>query len=148
MQIYQVCLEHRRWVNTEEKANVVAAVWGEQNLFNSLPHQLFCLLDDLKNRMYLSFSFRSSWCNSSYSSNRPLQQNQHGKELNKFCPPKRSDDICLFFCLYPSSMVSSPSLPFAANSITIPVLIQSQYIFICNLLQYITNTYKSDNKIS
>ena len=26
------------------------------------------------------------------------------KELNKFCPPNRSDDLCLFFCIYPSSM--------------------------------------------
>ena len=26
------------------------------------------------------------------------------KELNKFCPPDSSDDLCLFFCIYPSSM--------------------------------------------
>ena len=30
-----------------------------------------------------------------------------GKELNKFCPPNSSDDLCLLFCLYPSSMAGS-----------------------------------------
>ena len=29
---------------------------------------------------------------------------QCGKELNKFCSPNSSDDLCLLFCLYPSSM--------------------------------------------
>ena len=28
----------------------------------------------------------------------------HGKELNKLCPPDSSDDLYIFFCLYPSSM--------------------------------------------
>ena len=28
---------------------------------------------------------------------------QHGKELNKFFTPNRSDDLSLFYCLYPSS---------------------------------------------
>ena len=34
--------------------------------------------------------------------NRPRQNSQHGKELNKFFPTNKSDDLCLFFCLYPS----------------------------------------------
>ena len=29
----------------------------------------------------------------------------HGKELNKFCLPNSSDDLCLIFCMNPSSMV-------------------------------------------
>ena len=29
---------------------------------------------------------------------------QRGKELNKFCPPISSEDLCLFFCLYSFSM--------------------------------------------
>ena len=33
---------HGRMIKTEEKAKVVAAVWG-RNIFNSLPHYLFCL---------------------------------------------------------------------------------------------------------
>ena len=26
--------------------------------------------------------------------------------INKFCPPNRSDALCPFFCLYPSSMTN------------------------------------------
>ena len=44
----------------------------------------------LKKRINLSFSFKSSWCNSSYSSNRP--------SAKQFC----SDDLCRMFCIYPS----------------------------------------------
>ena len=29
-----------------------------------------------------------------------------GKELNILFPPNTSDDLCLFFCLYPSSMAA------------------------------------------
>ena len=38
--------------------------------------------------------------------NRPVKNIWRGKELNKLCPPNRSDDLdlCLCFCLYPSSM--------------------------------------------
>ena len=53
---------------------------------------------------------------SSFSSNHPVavhpifqtvlvENSQRGKEFNKFCPPNSSDDFCLFFCIYPSSMV-------------------------------------------
>ena len=57
--------------------------------------------------MNLSFYCISSWCNSSYYSNCPVESNQHGKKFNKFCPSNRIDDLCLFFCLYPSSMTGS-----------------------------------------
>ena len=33
-----------------------------------------------------------------------LKNSQHGKELNKFCLPNDSDEHCLFFCIYPSSI--------------------------------------------
>ena len=39
--------------------------------------------------------------NSSYSSTLSYRL-WLGKELTKFCPPNSSDDLCLFFCLYPS----------------------------------------------
>ena len=66
--------------------------------------------------MQFIFFFKSSQCNSTYSSNRPgavhpiiqiflVQNSQHGKELNQFCPPSSSDDLCIFFYLYPFSMV-------------------------------------------
>ena len=35
--------------------------------------------------------------------NRSRQNSQHCEELNTFCPPNSSDDLCLFFCIYPSS---------------------------------------------
>ena len=31
---------------------------------------------------------------------------QCGKALNQFCPPNNSDDLCLLFCINPSSMVT------------------------------------------
>ena len=47
---------HWRRVNTEEKAKVVAAVWGAHNLSNSLPCKLFCTRTILKNMINSSFS--------------------------------------------------------------------------------------------
>ena len=31
-------------------------------------------------------------------------QIDRGNELNKFCPPNRRNDLCICFCLHPSSM--------------------------------------------
>ena len=36
-----------------------------------------------------------------------VQNSYRGKEWNQFCPPSSSDDLCLLFCLYPSSMLSA-----------------------------------------
>ena len=59
----------------------------------------------LKNRMNSSFSLNLSWCNSSYNSNRLVQNIFSCKEFKiSPPPPQRSNDIFLFFCLYPSSM--------------------------------------------
>ena len=33
-----------------------------------------------------------------------VQNSLRGKELNKFCPPNSNDDLCLLFCINPSSM--------------------------------------------
>ena len=32
---------------------------------------------------------------------------QRGKEFNEFCLSNSSDDLCLFFCIYPSSMLET-----------------------------------------
>ena len=85
--------------STEEKGKIIAAVWGKEVIpflaaLAILPRTI------LKNKMNSSFSFKSSWCNSSYSSNSSEQNSKCGKGLNKFCPPNRCDDLCLFFCLY------------------------------------------------
>ena len=66
------CKWYRRMIKTEEKAKVVAFVRGEEFI------QFFAALailprTILKNRMNSFFSFKSSWCNSSYDSNRPVQ---------------------------------------------------------------------------
>ena len=74
-------------MKTEEKAKVVSAVWGAEFI------QFLDALAILKN------------------SNR-FRQNilLRFKELNKFFPLNISDDLRLFFCLYPSSMVGPMSL--------------------------------------
>ena len=64
--------QHRRRINTEEKAKVVAAVLGAEFIkflaaLAILPRTI------LKNRMNSFFYFKSSWCNSSHYSNRPVQ---------------------------------------------------------------------------
>ena len=75
--VWWECLSHIKRKKTEEKASVLGR---GNNLFNSLPRTI------LKNRMNSSFSFKSSWC---------IHPRQ-GKELNKFFPTNRSDDLCLF----------------------------------------------------
>ena len=32
-----------------------------------------------------------------------VKNSQHSKEFNKFCPSSSNDDLCLVFCIYPSS---------------------------------------------
>ena len=48
-------------------------------------------------------------CNLSYPSNRPGAKYvaSSAKKFNWFCPTSSSDDLCLLFCLYPSSMISA-----------------------------------------
>ena len=65
-------MRHARKIKTEEKAKVVAAVWGKK--FNPFLASLAILTGTiLKNRMNSSFSFKSSWCYSSYNSNHPVE---------------------------------------------------------------------------
>ena len=45
----------------------------------------------------------------SINSNRPcavVPNSWRGKEFNKLCPPNSSDDLCHFFCMNPSSMIT------------------------------------------
>ena len=61
---------HRRRIHTEEKAKVVAAVWGTGFI------QFIAVLaalhyDDFEEYDELILFFKSCWCNSSYSSNCP-----------------------------------------------------------------------------
>ena len=56
---------HRRRINTEDKAKVVAYVWGEE-VIQFLAALAFLQRTILNNTMNSSFSFKSSMCNSSY----------------------------------------------------------------------------------
>ena len=51
--------------------------------------------------MTLSFSFKLFWCNSSYYSNCPSAQQLAAARS----PPNSSDDLCIFFSIYSSSML-------------------------------------------
>ena len=75
-------LTQRRRINTDEKTKVVAVVWGTNFVFLfSFAALAIVYLDVLKNRMNLSFCYKSSWCNSSHSSNPPIVHNSWcGKE--------------------------------------------------------------------
>ena len=57
--------------------------------------------------MNSSFSFESSWWNPSYYSklSQAKQLARQGTEQSSPPTHKKSDDLCLFFCIYPSSMV-------------------------------------------
>ena len=72
---------HRRRIYTEEKAKVVAVI--------ATLHQ-----DELNFRVQISLFFNTS-CSAKYLAM---------QELKKFCPPRSSDDLCLLFCIHPSSM--------------------------------------------
>ena len=88
----------------QKKGQRTSLLFGGKYLFNSLPRQLIAL-DDFEEQDEFIPLKKSSWCNSSYNSNRPVQNSQRGKELNTFFPPNRSNNLCLFLCLYPSSLL-------------------------------------------
>ena len=94
---------HRRRINKKVKAKVIAAVWGTEfiKLFAVLcSYSILPRGRNVKNRMNSSSSFKSFWCNSSYM----IQIVQYKRNWINSFPPNRSDDLCLFFYLYPSSM--------------------------------------------
>ena len=80
---------------------------GGQNILNSLPRWLLCSRTILKNLMNCSFSLNHPDAIHPNLQIVLVQNSQRGKELNKCCPPHSSDDLCLCFCLYPSSMVAA-----------------------------------------
>ena len=68
------------------------------------------------------------------------------KELNKFCPPNSSNDLCLLFCLYPSSM--GPLQP-ANNSLWPTVMYEDgPPCIIMPIYGYVGRPYTSNMLIS
>ena len=95
---------HRRRINTEENAKVVAAAWGMEFIKFLAPLTIL-QQDDFEVQDEF---FESSWCNSSYYSKLSYRQNsKRSKKKNKFCLPDISDDLCQSFCIYLSSMILS-----------------------------------------
>ena len=78
---YPFSAHQRRRIKTEEKVKVVASVWGGR-IIQFLSALAVLPRTFLKNGMNSSFSFKQSWCNSSYYSNRPRKNSQCAKELN------------------------------------------------------------------
>ena len=96
LKMSSIVLFYMKWLNpylysslsaTEEGYNQKARrLFVGQNLINSLSRQKFCLdLFERKGRICPIFP------------NRPRQNSQRGKELNKFCPLNRRDNLCLVF---------------------------------------------------
>ena len=71
----QVPASQRKRIKTEEKAKVVSTVWGKEFIqflaALAILHYTVQCRTIFKNRMNWFFFFKSSWCNSSYSSKRP-----------------------------------------------------------------------------
>ena len=102
--MFAIFTSYSRRITTEEKAKVITAVWKTECIQFLAALAIFPRTI-LKNMMNSSFSFKSSWCNSSHSAKSPSAKDLRGKEFNKFCPLNTGDDIFLFFCLHPSSMI-------------------------------------------
>ena len=129
---------HRRRIKTEEKAQVVAAVWGKE-LIKFLASYFAAGCFDERDEFILFFLL--SRCNSSYSSYRPgtihpilqivlVQNSKHGKEMSRFCPPPSSnDDLCLLLCLYPSVWVLNLNISYPASRL-ICMLLQNVLYFL------------------
>ena len=45
-----------------------------------------------------------------------VQNSYFGKEFIKFCPPNSSNNLCLFFCIYPSSILWSQTIKCGSGS--------------------------------
>ena len=70
-------------------------------------------LEDWKNRMISSDSSKRLGAFHPILPIVLVQNSYHGKELNILCPLRSSDDLCLLFCINPSSsMVSNVEVGF------------------------------------
>ena len=91
---------HRRRIKTEEKTKVVASVWGEEFI------QFLAVL--AVGRFLIIGWIAPGWFERKGLIHPFLQivlKQNSSKEFNKFFPPNGNDDLWLFICLYPSSMI-------------------------------------------
>ena len=86
----------------ESKTKVVASVWGA-NFIQFLAVLAILPRSIWKNRVNSSFSFKST---------EAKFLARQGNELNLPPPPNRCDELCLAFCINPSSMDTSLAIEF------------------------------------
>ena len=88
----------------KDRIKVVASVWGAELI------KFLAALAVLQRTIWINWMncTRKIWnkrMNSSYSSKSSLGKiASAARNLINFAPPNSSDDLCLFFCMYPSSM--------------------------------------------
>ena len=93
----------RRRIKTEEKEKVVASVWVA--VFIKFLAALDILYqNDIKGGNGFIFSSNHPGAIHPIIQKRPTQNSLCDKELDKFFPLNRSDDLCLLCCRYSSSM--------------------------------------------
>ena len=119
--------QHRRRIKTEEKAKVVAVGWGDvlECRTNHLAARMYGTKVFGRTSIFVGLLFGIVWTRwSSIFPKHPFLQVavilfilfiqiilvENGKwawNWINFVPPNSSDDLCLLFCLYPSSMYAS-----------------------------------------
>ena len=99
---------HRRRIKTEENGKGRRCCLGDK--IYSIPchaSYIFCTRLISNNMMTWSFSLNHPGAIHPILQIVLVQNGQRSKEFNNFCPPNSSDDLCLFFCLYPSSKLET-----------------------------------------
>ena len=79
-----------------------------------------------------------------------LQIVLHGKEMNKVCPPNNSDDLCLLFCINPSSLSANVQITSTPCSLHIALSLLCSFLnkkirllywvssfFVCKFCKYL-----------
>ena len=109
-----VSTQHRIRINTDGKAKIVAADW--ETYLNAALQYLIIGLDGLKKRFWEDGGF--VWCE---PDDHPLFSKHPFSKVavilfllffksswyKRNLPPSSSDDLCLLFCIYPSSIAHS-----------------------------------------
>ena len=95
-------------------------------LFKNTSSKLFCPMTMLRVDEFILF-FKSSWCNSSFSSSHPSAKQSARQEFNKFCPPQQQRrPLAPLFCIYSVSFFSHlPEASLIVQDLTISLCCRS-----------------------
>ena len=83
-----VCTIEEWYICTEEKAKVVSAFWGT-DLLQFLSALAICTRMSWRKCWFVPMFYNSSWCNSAYSSNRPVAKYLARQGIETIQPPKK-----------------------------------------------------------